>query len=341
MKRTISILLALMMLLSVTMVAGCGSKDDSQNDNSGDKITLKFCTLENEEHGQGVLLTTFKEKVEELSGGQIEVQLYHNGSLYTQDGALPALRNGELEMNLTSLQMTAEYLPSIAMYAATYMFKSYDHMRAVMDGEIGEALKTEIKDAAGYIPLAYYYNGSRQLNLVKEEPVKTPEDMKGVILRMPSGEAWQAAGESLGASVSPLAYGEVYTGLQTGLIEAQDNPMPAVKTAKFYEVTNQLCLTYHIIDFGLVALNAPVWDSLTAEQQGWLVEAGEAAAAACDEVILKNESELISFFESEGLSIVYPDVDAFSAYAHKYYTDNNLTSEWDMDAYNKVQELAK
>lgn len=339
MKKVISALLVVAMLLcSMAMLVGCGK--ENQTAGNGDKIVLKFCTLENEEHGQGVLLATFKEEIERLSGGQIEVQLYYNGSLYTQDGALPALRSGELEMNLTSLQMTAEYLPSIAMYSSTYMFQDYDHMRAVMDSEIGDELKNEVKEAAGYIPLAYYYNGSRQLNLVQEDAVTTPEDMKGVILRMPSGEAWQAAGESLGASVSPLAYSEVYTALQTGTIDAQDNPMPAVKTAKFYEVTNQLCLTNHIIDFGLIALNADVWDSLTEEQQGWMVEAAETAAKACDDVILQNEAELIAFFEGEGLSIVYPDVAAFTEYAHNYYTENGLTGDWDMETYEKIQQMA-
>ena len=330
MKKIIAIALALVMVLSLT---ACGAGSDK-------KITLKFCTLENEEHGQGVLLTTFKEKIEELSGGQIEVQTYHNGSLYTQDGAIPALTSGELEMNLTSIQQTADYLPSIAMFASTFMFKNYDHMRKVMDSQIGDDLKEQVKEAAGYIPLGYYYNGSRQLNLVQEEPVKTPADLKGVILRMPSSDAWIAAGESLGASVSPMAYSEVYTGLQTGTIDAQDNPMPAVKTAKFYDVTKQLCLTYHIIDFGLIALNADVWDSLNEEQQGWLLEAADVAAKACDEVILKNEAELVDFFKGEGLTIVNPDVDAFSEYAHKYYVDNKLTTDWDMDLYAKVQAMA-
>lgn len=333
MKKIIA--LALVLVIAVSLF-GC-----SGNNSDAEKVTLKFCTLENEEHGQGVLLKTFKEKVEALSNGQIEVQLYFNGSLYTQDGAIPALVSGELEMNLTSLQTTADYLPSIAMFASTFMFKDYEHMRKVMDSEIGSDLRNQVLQSAGYIPLAYYYNGSRQLNLVQEEPVMTPEDMEGVILRMPSSDAWIAAGESLGASVSPLAYSEVYTALQTGTIDAQDNPMPAVKTAKFYEVTNQLCLTYHIIDFGLIALSGKVWNNLNEQQQGWVLEAGAAAAKACDEVILKNEAELVSFFENEGLKIVRPDVDAFAEYAHKYYVDNNLTKDWDMDLYNKVQAMAE
>ena len=329
MRKTIVIVLLALMLVASVFAQG-----------SQETKTLKLCSLENEEHGQGVLLKTFKEKVEELSGGKIKVNLFFNGSLYTQDGAIPPLVSGELEMNLTSVQQTADYLPSIAMFAATYMFKSYDHMRRVMDSDIGLTLAEQVKAAAGYYPIGYYYNGSRELNLRTDTPVTKPQDLSSTILRMPNSEAWIHAGESLGAKVTPLAYAEVYTALQTGTIDAQDNPLPGTRNSKFYEVTKQLVITNHIIDFGLIAINAKLWDSFTAEEQGWLREAAKAAAKACDETQLKLESELISFMEAQGLKITYPDINAFAEYSHNYYESHNLTSAWDMDLYNRVQSMA-
>lgn len=328
MKKLVSLLLALCMVVCFAATASA-------------KTVLKLCSLENEEHGQGVLLTTFKEKIEELSGGTIEVKNYFNGSLYTQDGAIPPLISGELEMNLTSVQQTADYLPPIAMFASTFMFKSYDHMRKTMDSQIGIDLAEKVKEAAGYYPIGYYYNGSRELNLRSDKEVTKPEDLKGVVLRMPNSEAWIAAGESLGAKVTPLAYAEVYTALQTGTIDAQDNPLPGTRNSKFYEVTKQLCITNHIIDFGLIAVNAGVWDSLTEEEQGWMREAAAAAVKACDETQLALEAELISFMEENGLKIVYPDINAFAEYAHNYYIDHNLTADWDMDLYDEIQKLAE
>lgn len=328
MKKIVSIMLVLCLLIGFEATASAAT-------------TLKFCTLENEEHGQGVLLRTFKEKIEELSGGSIQVKNYFNGSLYTQDGAIPPLISGELEMNLTSVQQTADYLSPIAMFASTFMFKSYDHMRKVMDSQIGIDLAEQVKEAAGYYPIGYYYNGSRELNLRTDKEVKTPEDLKGVVLRMPNSEAWIAAGESLGAKVTPLAYAEVYTALQTGTIDAQDNPLPGTRNSKFYEVTKQLCITNHIIDFGLIAVNANVWDSMTEEEQGWMREAAAAAVKACDETQLDLEAKLISFMEGEGLKIVYPDINAFSEYAHNYYIEHNLNADWDMDLYEEVQKMAE
>ena len=304
------------------------------------KITIKIRTSENEEHGQGVFLSTFKNELEKLSNGSIEVQTYFNDSLYTADGAIPALVSGELEMNIVSFQQTADYLPSVAMLGSTYMFKNYDHVRKVFDSEIGDSIAQDIKNAAGYIPVAYIYNGSRQLNLKTKDPITKPEELNSTILRMPNTEAWIAVGESLGAKVAPLAYSEVYTALQTGTIDAQDNPMPAVKTMKFYEVTDQLCLTYHVIDIVMPSMNAKLWDSLTDEQHTWIKQAAKVAQEACDNTQLGLENNLIDFFKQEGLVITNPDIEAFSTYAHKYYEDNNLMSTWDMDLYNKIQELA-
>lgn len=331
MKKIISLVLVLVLAFSL---AACGGKGGD------DKIVLKVNIGENEEHGQGVMISTFKNEVEKLSGGQIEVQLYFSSSLYNPDATLPAVKSGELEMTATSFQLTADYYAPITMFASPFLFKDYEHMRKVMSSEIGENLAEKVKETAGYYPLAYYYNGSRQLNLTKKDPVMTPADMKGVILRMPNAEAWIQVGEALGASVQPLAYSEVYTALQTGTIDAQDNPLPAVNTMKFYEVTEQISLTNHIVDAGLLVINNKVWESMNEEQQGWVKAAAETAVAACDAVMVEQEKTLISFFESEGLLIVQPDQNAFAEYAKNYYTEKGLTANWDMDLYEQIRAMA-
>lgn len=336
MKKIIVFLLVAAMAFSLV---ACGSQSSSEAD-TGKKVVLKLNIGENEEHGQGVMISTFKNEVEILSGGQIEVQLFFSSSLYNPDATLPAVKNGELEMTATSFQLTADYYAPISMFSSPFLFKNYDHMRAVMSSEIGENLAEQVKETAGYYPLGYYYNGSRQLNLTSEEPVMTPEDMSGVILRMPNAEAWLHVGKALGASVAPLAYSEVYTALQTGTIDAQDNPLPAVNTMKFYEVTKQISLTNHIVDAGLLVINNKVWDSMTEEQQGWVKAAAATAVAACDDIMVKQEQELLSFFEEQGLVIVNPDQNAFAEYAQNYYTENGLTADWDMDLYARIRAMA-
>lgn len=332
MKKIFSLILVAALMLSLV---ACSEQSDSE------KLVLKINIGENEEHGQGVMISTFKQKLEELSEGQIEVQLFFSSSLYNADATLPAVKNGELEMTATSFQLTADYYAPIAMFSAPFLFKDYEHMHAVMSSEVGADLADKVKETAGYYPLGYYYNGSRQLNLTSTDPVMTPEDMKGVILRMPNAEAWIHVGEALGASVAPLAYSEVYTALQTGTIDAQDNPLPAVNTMKFYEVTKQISLTNHIVDAGLLVINGKVWDSMTDEQKGWAKEAAVAAIEACDKIMVEQEQTLLSFFEEEGLIIVNPDKDAFAEYAQNYYVENGLTGDWDMDLYTQIRAMAE
>ena len=214
-------------------------------------------------------------------------------------------------------------------------------MRAVLDGEVGQSIFNDMLESAPYVPVGFYYNGARELNLRTEEEVTKPEDLASTLLRMPNSEAWIAAGESLGAKVTTLAYSEVYTALSTGTIDAQDNPLPSDKSAKFYEVTKQICMTDHIIDAGLFAINTEVWKELSEQQQGWVKEAAKEAIAACDKVTIDAEAELVAFFEGEGLKIVYPDKDAFAEYAYNYYVEHGLTADWDMDLYEKIKDLAE
>lgn len=335
MKKVVSLALAVMLLLSLSAFAFAEEKP----------VHLKFSVMENEEHPQGLLMAAFKEKVEELSEGNITVDIFYNGSLYSLEAAMQAIRSGELEMTNTSMQVSSEYLASkglLNMLTSTFVFKDYEHMRKVVDGEIGESLFNQfIEENVGYVPIGFFYNGSRQLNLRTDKEVMKPEDLKSTILRMPSSDAWIAAGESLGAKVTPLAYSEVYTALQNGTIDAQDNPMPAVKTAKFYEVTKQLCMTYHIIDCEIVALNTDTWNSFSDQQKAWVKEAVDYAVKVCDDATIALESDLVAFFENEGLKIVYPDHDAFASYALNYYKEKGLTADWDMDLYQQIQDMAK
>jgi tripartite ATP-independent transporter DctP family solute receptor len=352
--------LALLLVVILVLMAGCsgGSEKTTTAENTSTEqeapaeatqakketeeksFTLKFNCLENEAHAQGQGVMAFKKKVEELSNGQITVEPYFSSSLFTQEGAITALMSGQLEMTYVAFQQVAEFYPTASMFGATYMFKNYEHARKTFDSEIGKELYENISNSVNYVPITAYYNGSRQLNLRTKTPITKPEDLKGTVLRMPNAASWIAAGESLGAKVTPLAYAEVYTALQTGTIDAQDNPLLATKTMNFYEVTNQISLTYHIIDFGVMSINKDIWEQMTPKQQEWIYQAAKAAQEVIDGEQIKAENELIEFFESEGLIIVNPDIEAFRKHSFEYYESKGLTEDWDMDLYNKIQAMA-
>ena len=225
---------------------------------------LKYNQLENETHPQGITETKFKEKIEELSGGQIKIETYYSGTLFTQQGEVTAMMNGDLDLSTLAFQDMSPYLPTAAMFAAPYAFTSYEHMEKVfaLDSAVAKDFYKMVSDACGYTPLAAMTQGSRLIDTKWTKPIMTPEDMKGMILRMPNAPAWIDAGKSLGANVTPIAYSEVYTALQTGTVEAQDNPLPGTYAMKFYEVTKQLSLTKHIIDVKLLCVTDKVWNQM-------------------------------------------------------------------------------
>jgi TRAP-type C4-dicarboxylate transport system substrate-binding protein len=172
-----------------------------------------------------------------------------------------------------------------------------------------------------------------------DKQIAKPEDLAGVKMRMPGGESWQFLGRAIGANPVALDYAEVYTGLQTGAIDAQDNPLPNDKLMKFYEVTDQIVLTGHNIGFGLLLVNAEVFNALPSDEQKRMREAAKKAFAWSTAEYLSQEKELVGFFREKGLKVYEPDVAAFRAYAQKQYLGSSLSSSWPEGMLERINAL--
>jgi len=305
------------------------------------KLTWSSISVPGDAHTEA--MKVFKEEVERLSAGKITVDLYIAGAIYTQEGELAACREGTLDMAYYSDAWLAEFIPYLSMFSAVYTFSSYNHMTKVLNGEIGKKIFDEVAQKTGVRPLAAFYLGTRELNVVeKVGPVRTPEDMKGVKLRTPDSPTWIALGKALGGSPTPMSFGEVYMGLKTGAIEGQDNPLPTDKVAKFYEVTKYIILTDHVVNSVWPTINEKKWQSLSEIDQLVIRMAIEKARKFCDETNLKAEAELLDFFREQGLIIIEdPDKEAFAAYAKNSYAteSKDISKDWDMDLYEEVQAL--
>jgi tripartite ATP-independent transporter DctP family solute receptor len=229
------------------------------------------------------------------------------------------------------------------MLGAVYTFSGYEHMNKVLNGEIGKQIFEDVAQKTGVRPLAAFYLGTRELNLVeKVGPVRTPQEMKGVKLRTPASPAWIALGKALGGNPTPMSFGEVYMGLKTGTIEGQDNPLPTDLNAKFYEVTKYIVLTDHVVNSVWPSMNEKKWQSLTPEDQELVMQAIDKARQTCAETNLKAEKELVDFFKGEGMIVIEdPDKEAFAEYArNSYLTESkDISKDWDMELYEKIQAL--
>jgi TRAP-type transport system periplasmic protein len=183
------------------------------------------------------------------------------------------------------------------------------------------------------------YLGRRQLNLRGTKEIKTPADLSGIKLRMPGTEAWLFLGSALGANPLPVAFTEVYTALQSGAIDGQDNPLPTNRDSKFYEVTQQIVLTSHLVDMNFIAFSKKVWDKLTPDQQATLQKAADEAAELGRQRQLKLEKDLEDFFKSQGLKVYTPDVEAFRKTVQKAYLDSKFAKDWPAGMIDKINAI--
>lgn len=349
MKTKFFILLIVFTMLAPFAFAGAGEKPEQEviikevekPAPKPIKITWSSISVPADAHTKAMWI--FKTELEKISEGRFDVELYTSGQIFTQEGELAACREGTLDIAYFSPGWLAEFVPYLSMLGAVYTFTGYEHMNKVLNGPIGKTIFEEVARKVGVRPLAAFYLGTRQLNLVeKVGPVRHPDDMKGIKLRTPGSPAWIALGKALGGNPTPMSFGEVYMGLKTGTIEGQDNPLPTDKNAKFYEVTKYIVLTNHQVGSVWPTINEKKWQSLDPELQEMVYQAIGIAREACAKQNLETEANILDFFRDEGMIIIEnPDRDAFAAYAKNSYATESkeVSKDWDWDLYEKIQKM--
>lgn len=304
-------------------------------------VELQFSTASTPEQHHTKAAYEFQTLVGELSGGSVTVEVFDSGSLYDQTSEQTALLQGNVDMAYSAANWVSERVPEAGIAGVPYLIDDVEHLYEVMDGEVGEEIFAATVEQAGIRPLTTLYLGTRQLNLVEDVgEVMTPEDLAGVNLRVPDSPSWIRMGQAMGASPTPVAFNELYLALQTGTVDGQENPLPTTRDAGFYEVTDQLSLTAHLVDFVWPTINEGVWQSLAPEQQEAIQQAWVCARDFGTDIIVEEEADVIAFFEEEGLEVYEPDREAFrETVLPTYLEDEALTSGWGEGHLETIQEL--
>lgn len=271
--------------------------------------------------------------------GFADFEPHFNATLFKQGTELEAIARGNLDMSITSAQELATLIPKWSIFTAGYLHRDAAHQVRVFQSGIMNEMVAEVEGTLGVKLLSVMYLGRRHVNLRTDKEVRKPEDLAGIKLRMPNTEAWLFLGQALGANPVPLAFTEVYTALQTGAIDGQDNPLPTVKDAKFYEVTKQIILTSHLVDLNYIAFRKSLWDRLTADQQATVQKAADAAAEQARQRQLALENELADFFRAQGLKVYEPDVAAFRERVQAAYLASKFAKDWPVGMVDKVNAL--
>jgi len=300
-----------------------------------DKPVLRFSAVFSEQDIRAKMMGQFASAI----GDDFTLEPYYGGNLFKQGTELVALQRGNLEMGNIAPQDISNQIPAWSVLTSAYLFRDAAHLRTFFDSDVGAQFKQMAEDQLGVHIFGPTYFGARQVGLRIDKEIKTPADMAGIKLRMPGGDAWQFLGTAIGANPTPMAYAEVYTGLQTGAIDGQDNPLPNVENMKFYEVMDQIVLTSHLVGYDLLVISSDTFNALTPEQQEKLQTAATAAIDFSQQAHLDREAELLTQFETAGLKIYEPDLDAFRTHAQQMYLDSDLAKDWPEGIVDRINAL--
>ncbi|OWJ79624.1 MULTISPECIES: TRAP transporter substrate-binding protein DctP [Haematobacter] len=291
---------------------------------AAEQSRIRFSAVFSEQDIRAGMMKQFAEGI----GPDFKYEGFYGGTLFKQGTELVALQRGNLEMSNIAPQDVSNQVPAWSILTSGYLFRDAGHLRSFFASDVGTEMKAMAEGQLGIKILGPTFYGTRQVGLRGTRKIATPADMAGVKLRMPGGEAWQFLGQALGANPTPMAYAEVYTGLQTGAIDGQDNPLPNVDNMKFYEVMNQIVLTSHLVAFDLLTVSGRFWEKLTEEQRTAFQTAADHAIGWSTEQHVTRETELAKSFAERGLDVYAPDLAAFRSHVQKAYLESDLAKEW-------------
>ena len=299
------------------------------------KPTIRFAAVFSDRDIRADMIRMLAKDIE----GDFKIEPFYNSSLFKQGTELVALQRDNLEMGNIAPQDISKQIPAWTILTSAYLFRDANHLNSFFASDLGAQMKKMVEDQLKVKILGPTFFGTRQVGLKPKKKINTPADMSGIKLRMPPGDAWQLLGRSLGANPTPMAFAETYTGLQTGAIDGQDNPLPNVQNMKFYEVMTQIVLTSHLVGFDLLSLNMKTWSGMSPAQQKSFQAAADKAISWSASEHLKREAELAAEFRKQGLEVYVPDVNAFRANAQKIYLASDEAKDWPKGMLEKINAL--
>ncbi|TVQ36418.1 MAG: DctP family TRAP transporter solute-binding subunit [Geminicoccaceae bacterium] len=267
-------------------------------------IEVGYATTTDSHYGLG--MTRFGEVLEELSGGAFTLLHHPSSALGGEREMIEQVQLGILDMVITSTGPLPNFVPETQVLDLPFLFRDYDHARGVLDGEIGRELLDKV-DAQGFWALAWTENGFRHItNSVR--PVRTPGDLQGMKIRTMENPIHLRAFEALGAAPTPMSFAELFTALQQGVVDAQENPIVVISVSNFAEVQGHLSLTGHLYSPAIIIASTSLWESLNEEQRGWFEEAARESVGVTRARVNELEDTGIDALIEKGMQVV-TDVD--------------------------------
>lgn len=343
-RRLPRFMIALVVSVAFTsslVVSGCGSKSASPAGSGSTSapaptpLKLKSADVVAMTSPYTTGMNQFAKLMQERTNGRIQITHFPAGQLGNDAAIVEGIKLGTIDIGMVgtvaSKVTDALYLP--------FLFEDSDHMWKVLNGEIGDQLKARFEKEVGIKLVGYVYFAPRVLT-TKTKPIKTPKELKGLKIRVPLIPPMVSTWKALGASPTPLAFTELFTALQQGTVDGQENPLEIIYNNSFFEVQKYVIETNHALPVRFLVTNNDVWNKLSREEQKVFLTTWQEVAASIEEEYKKNEDKWRSELKSKGMIFVHPDVAAFRE-ATKDVWKEFAPAAWGDGVYEKIQALRK
>ena len=270
-----------------------------------------------------------------LTHGKDTIKVFNNSALGAEKDTIEQTKIGALAMTRVNIAPMNNICPTTVVPTMPFLFHSKEHMRAVLDGPIGEEILKSC-EAQGFIGLAFYDSGSRSIYTVKK-PVKTVADMKGLKVRVQQSDLWVALLEAMGANATPMPFGEVYTGLKTGLVDAAENNYPSYESSRHFEVAKYFSKTEHSMAPEMLLFSKKIWDTLTPEDQKAIRQAAKESVPYMRKLWDEREEKSLAIVKAGGAQVIEVEKAGFQT-AMKPVYDKFITDPKLKDMIKRIQD---
>lgn len=327
MKKRLGVALAV--LMAGAMLAGCGSSGgqtpaseagstqtkaseapaseaggDAAADSGSAEIVLKAGEVNPEDHIMGRVLNHFSELVSEKSNGRIKVEVYAGGQLGDERTEMQAIQMGALDIFRANTLTAGDFgANKMNLFALPYLFRDRDHLWTVLKSDLGRELLSDIQESGtGMVAISYTDEGSR--NFFTKKPVEKPEDLKGMKIRVSETSILMDTMKCFGANPTPISYSELYTSLQTGVVDGADQPLAGYASNSFDEVAGNMILDGHTYSPGLIVVSEITWNKLSAEDQAILKEAAAETEDYNKEIAQEDDDKILEQLKADGANMI-------------------------------------
>lgn len=316
-------------VLSVLLLVGCKPANEPE-------FLFRVSHLVNEKHTWYQAFEYFAESLAERSQGRIKVENYPSEQLAKEIEAIRLIQAGVMDMTITGSTLN-NWIEIASFCEMPFLLRDSTDMDELINGPIGQRISREIREKMGIRPIAYFQRGAR--HLTSNRPIRHPDDLKGLIIRVPNVPSFVTAWEALGAKPTPMAFSEVFTSLQQGTIEAQENPFAMINNAGFAEVQDYVNLTGHVVSWAYPVIGEKQYQRLPDDLKQIFDECAAEMQRYERQLFVSSKSEIQDALKSKGMEFIEVDNDAFSEKCSKVLFES-LSPEM-QEVYNQIQEMKK